>query len=146
MSVGALEPKFWKAFCQAIGREDLIAGTVWPDHSWKLKKEIREIFLTKTKAEWTRIFSEADACTQPVLDLKESLLEDEQVQAREMVVDVPLPLHEDLQVRQLGNPVKLSETPCEYRFAGYPLGYHTKEVIEGLSMDYDQLAENGVFD
>ena len=146
MSVGALEPKFWKAFCQAIGRDDLIAGTVWPDHSKKIKQEIREIFLTKTKAEWTRIFSEADACTQPVLDLKESLLEDEQVQAREMVVDVPLPLHEGLQVRQMGNPVKLSETPCEYRFAGYPLGYHTREVIEGLGMDYDQLAGNGVFD
>ena len=26
MSVGSLEPKFWKDFCMAIGREDLIEG------------------------------------------------------------------------------------------------------------------------
>lgn len=29
MSVGSLEPKFWKQFCIAIGREDLTEGSVW---------------------------------------------------------------------------------------------------------------------
>ena len=80
------------------------------------------------------------------MKLKEALLEDEQVKEREMVVDVKLPLHEDVSVKQLAAAVKLSECPCEYKFAGYPTGYHTKEVIEQLGMDYAELKAKCVFD
>ena len=146
MSVGALEPKFWAAFCRAIGREDLISGTVRPDNTPAVKEEIRGIFRTRTREEWTKIFSETDACVQPVLDLREALLEDEQIRAREMVVEVGLPLHEDVKVKQMGTAVRLSETPCEYRHAGYPLGHHTREIIESLGLDYEALAARGVFD
>ena len=82
---------------------------------------------------------------QPVLDLKEALLEDEQIKAREMVVDVELPLHEGVKVKQLASSVKLSECPCEYRHAGYPIGYHTREVIDSLGLDYGSLEAKGVF-
>ena len=145
MSVGSLEPKFWKEFCRAIGREDLIPGTVWPENVSEIKDQIREIFRTKTKAEWTEIFSHYDACVQPVMDLKEALLEDEQIKAREMVVDVDLPLHEGIKVKQMGTAIKLSECPIEYKFAGYPLGYHTKEIIDQLGLDYEELEKKGVF-
>ena len=36
MSVGSLEPQFWERFCMAIGREDLIEGTVWPENVHEL--------------------------------------------------------------------------------------------------------------
>lgn len=146
LSVGSLEPQFWSRFCTAIGREDLIGGTVYPPNIDEVKAEIRGILKTKTRDEWVEVFSHYDACVQPVLNLKEALLEDEQVKEREMVVDVKLPLHEDVSVKQLATAVKLSECPCEYKFAGYPTGYHTKEVIEQLGMDYAELKANGVFD
>lgn len=146
LSVGSLEPQFWSRFCTAIGREDLIEGTVYPPNIDEVKAEIRGILKTKTKDEWVEVFSHYDACVQPVLNLKEALLEDEQVKEREMVVDVKLPLHEDVSVKQLATAVKLSECPCEYKFAGYPTGYHTKEVIEQLGMDYAELKAKGVFD
>lgn len=145
MSVGSLEPKFWSQFCIAIGREDLIEGTVWPENSEEVKRQIREIFRTRTRDEWTEIFSHYDACVQPVMDLKEALLEDGQIKARKMVVDVPVPLKEGITVRQMGTAVKLSECPCEYRFAGYPLGYHTREIIDKLGLDYASLEQKGVF-
>ena len=145
MSVGSLEPQFWASFCRAIGREDLIEGTVWPENVAEVKAEIRGIFKTKTRDEWVEVFSHYDACVQPVLDLKEALLEDEQIKAREMVVDVALPLHEGVKVKQLASSVKLSECPCEYRHAGYPIGYHTREVIDSLGLDYDSLEAKGVF-
>ena len=94
MSVGSLEPKFWEAFCRGIGREDLIAGTVRPENASEVKEEIRSIFRTKTRAEWTNIFSKLDACVQPVMDLQEALLEDPQIRSRGMVVDVDMPLHD----------------------------------------------------
>lgn len=146
LSVGSLEPQFWSRFCTAIGREDLIEGTVYPPNIDEVKAEIRGILKTKTRDEWVEVFSHYDACVQPVLNLKEALLDDEQVKEREMVVDVKLPLHEDVSVKQLATAVKLSECPCEYKFAGYPTGYHTKEVIEQLGMDYAELKAKGVFD
>lgn len=146
LSVGSLEPQFWSRFCTAIGREDLIEGTVYPPNIDEVKAEIRGILKTKTRDEWVEVFSHYDACVQPVLNLKEALLEDEQVKEREMVVDIKLPLHEDVSVKQLATAVKLSECPCEYKFAGYPTGYHTKEVIEQLGMDYAELKAKGVFD
>ena len=156
MSVGCLEPKFWENFCRKLGREDLIEGTVWPGKGGggdvdgsavaEVKEQIRAIFRTKTRDEWTKIFEGADACVQPVLDLKEALLQDEQIRAREMVVEVGMPLQEGERVKQLATAVKLSETPCEYRHAGYPPGYHTREIIESLGLDYDTLEEKGVFD
>ena len=146
MSVGSLEPKFWENLCRTLGREDLIEGTVRPEDPEEVKEQLRQIFRTKTKAEWTKLFSGVDACVQPVLDLKEALLEDPQIQAREMVVETDLPLHEGIKVKQMGTAIRLSETPCEYHYAGYPLGYHTKQIIEKLGLDYQELARKGAFD
>ena len=154
MSVGSLEPKFWENFCRRLGREDLIEGSVWPGKDGDddgsaaadVKEQIREIVRTKTREEWTELFAGADACVQPVLNLEEALLQDEQIRAREMIVEVGMPLHEDVKVKQMATSVKFSGTPCEYRHAGYPPGYHTREIIESLGLDYDELEEKGVFD
>ena len=145
MSVGSLEPQFWSRFCMAIEREDLIEGTVWPENVDEVKAQIRGIFKTKTREEWVERFAEYDACVQPVLDLKEALLGDEQIKAREMVVEVDLPLHEGVKVKQLATSIKLSECPCTYEQAGYPAGYHTHEMIEKLGLDYAELEAKGVF-
>lgn len=145
MSVGSLEPQFWSRFCMAIGREDLIEGTVWPENVDEVKAEIRGIFKTKTRAEWESVFAEYDACVQPVLNLREALLEDEQIKDRQMVVEVDLPLHEGIKVKQLATSIKLSECPCRYDTAGYPAGYHTREIIDSLGIDYDELEKKGVF-
>lgn len=145
MSVGSLEPQFWARFCMAIGREDLIEGTVWPENVEQVKTEIRGIFKTKTRTEWVEVFAEYDACVQPVLNLQEALLEDEQIKAREMVVEVDMPLHEGVKVKQLATSIKMSECPCKYETAGYPAGYHTKEMIKALGLDYAELEAKGVF-
>ncbi len=143
--MGSLKPKFRKQFCTAIGRGDLIAGSVWPENIAEVKAEIRGIFMTKTRDEWVEVFSHYDACVQPVLDLEEALIKDEQIKAREMVVDVKLPTCENITVKQPATSVKLSECPCEYKFAGYPAGYHTREIIKKPGLDYEELELKGVF-
>ena len=146
MSVGALEPKFFESFCTAINRPDLIKETATPADVQKIKNEIRSIFKEKTKAEWTSIFKDFDACVQPVLNLQEAFDEDEQIKEREMIVEVSNPLKPDSSIRQMANPIKFSDTRCEYKFAGYPLGYHTKEIIEALGYDYEKLKHDKTFD
>ena len=91
------------------------------------------------------IFAQYDACVQPVLNLKEALLEDQHIKERKMVVEVPLPTSGGKKVKQMATAIHLSESPCEYKFAGYPLGYHTREIIESLGKDYDELNKKGVF-
>ena len=139
MSVGALEPKFWEAFCTAIGCPELIAGGAEPEDIPALKARLREVMRTKTQREWTALFAQVDACVEPVLTVGEALREDPQVRAREMVVDVPLPLRPEVTVKQVGFPFKMSESPAEYRHGGYPLGYHTHEVLAALGYDPEQV-------
>ena len=83
---------------------------------------------------------------EPVLSLKEALLEDEHIQERNLVVEVEVPCTGGKKVKQLGSPMKLSECPVTYDLGGYPLGYHTQEVMGELGLDYDALKAAGVFD
>ena len=54
VSCGALEPKFWQAFCAGTGREDLLQHQFSKPGS-EGHAEIAEVFMSKTKAEWARI-------------------------------------------------------------------------------------------
>jgi crotonobetainyl-CoA:carnitine CoA-transferase CaiB-like acyl-CoA transferase len=145
IAVGSLEAQFWQKFCVAIEREDLIEGTIWPEEIDTVKAEIRGIFKTKTKAEWTKRFAGLDACVEPVLTMEEALLNDEHIKARQMVIDVEMPLNPGVKVKQMATAIKMSECPCEYEYAGYPAGYHTAEIIEKLGLKYEELKSKGVF-
>ena len=146
LSVGSLEPKFWAAFCKAIGCPDLIEGTVEPLNIEEVRERVRGIIRGKTRDEWATIFKPLDCCVEPVFSLGEALLEDEHIQERKLVVEVEVPCSGGKRVKQLGSPMKLSESPVTYDKGGYPLGYHTREVIEELGLDYDTLRAEGVFD
>jgi crotonobetainyl-CoA:carnitine CoA-transferase CaiB-like acyl-CoA transferase len=50
-----------------------------------------------------------------------------------------------VKVKQLATSIKMSECPCKYETAGYPAGYHTKEMIKALGLDYAELEAKGVF-
>ena len=71
----------------------------------------------------------------------EEMREDEQVNQRGMVPQVTLPLCENKTVQQLGCPINLSACPPEYRHAGYPDGYHTKEILAELGYSEAEIAE-----
>jgi len=144
-SVGSLEPKFWEIFCNTIGCPELIPGTSEPENLEEAKAKVAAAMKSKTKAEWRAIFDPLDCCVEPVLNLREALNEDEHIQARGMVVEVEVPGSGGQKVRQLGSQFKLSASPVTYEMGGYPLGYHTKEVMEELGLDYEALLEEGVF-
>ena len=57
---------------------------------------------------------------------------DPQVQARNMVVEMPHPTAAGGKVKVLANPVRLSATPPDYRISPPLLGEHTEHVLGGL--------------
>jgi crotonobetainyl-CoA:carnitine CoA-transferase CaiB-like acyl-CoA transferase len=145
VSFGGLEPQFFTNFCNTVNRPDLITGGVMPRQIETVKKEIREIFLTKTRDEWVDIFNRTDACFEPVLSLAE-VFSDALTLERGMVVDVPLPGGGN--VRQIGNPVKLSDTPAQYRQAGVSGAVHNREVLSALGytdQEIDEFEKTGLF-
>ena len=139
ISTGLIEPHFWERFCRAIGREDLI-----PFHHAKGEKlhevygAIRETILTKTRDEWFQIMKEADTCVSPVLELDE-VIKDPQLQHRQMFPEFEHPTQG--KVRQLGMPVKLSDTPARFRNFSPTLGQHTNEILKGLGYTEHQIEE-----
>jgi crotonobetainyl-CoA:carnitine CoA-transferase CaiB-like acyl-CoA transferase len=127
VALGALEPKFWHAFCRGIGREDLVEAQFDPPGS-PAHREVEGIFLGRTRAEWEAFADEHECCLEPVLDLGEALAS-EHVRAREMVVELDQP-GAARPVRQLGVPVKLSRTPGRHDLRPGPaLGEHTAEIL-----------------
>jgi crotonobetainyl-CoA:carnitine CoA-transferase CaiB-like acyl-CoA transferase len=125
ITCGALEPKFWAAFCNGVGRPDLIEVQFQAPQSagWK---QVAEVFRSRSREEWRRFNDEHDCCIEPVLDLDEAL-DSELVRAREMVVEMDQPGFGP--VRQLGAPVKLSRTPADPTRAAPAFGEHTAEVL-----------------
>ena len=138
LSFGGLEPQFFAAFCETIGRPDLIPGSVTPPDLTRVKEEIRAILKTKTRDEWLALFATVDACVEPVLSLGEALA-DPHVEARGLVVEVPLPGGGT--VRQLGHPIRYSATPPEYRSAGCTAGTHTRQVLRELGYTEEEIGE-----
>jgi len=141
LSVGCLEPKFWKTFCICIDRPQYIEGTVWPENIKSVKDDIITVIKSKNMDEWLEVFNGKDVCVEPVLSLDEALIKDEHMKAREMVVDVQLPLTNGKTVKQLGTAIKLSACPIEYKHGGYPLGYHTNSVLKSLGFTTDEIVK-----
>jgi alpha-methylacyl-CoA racemase len=139
VTCGALEPKFWTAFCRGVGREDLIEHQFAKPGS-DAHREVAEIFKTKTREEWRTFNDEHDAMIEPILDLDEAL-ESELVREREMVISYEQP--EFGEIRQLGFPIKLSRTPASVERPAPALGEHTAEVLmeSGYSAEEIQALE-----
>jgi len=137
VTLGALEPKFWQAWCRGVGREDLVEKQFERPGS-EAHAEVQRVFLARTRDEWQAFASEHDCCLEPVLGLDEAL-DSELVRAREMVVGVDQPGAES-DVRLLGVPVKLSRTPGAPAGPGPALGEHTEEVLSAAGYSAEEIA------
>ncbi len=62
MALGALEPKFWLAFCAAAGREDLATAGYDP----QARAQVEALFASRTFAEWVELSRGTDCCLEPV--------------------------------------------------------------------------------
>ncbi|WP_277964748.1 CaiB/BaiF CoA transferase family protein [Pseudomonas sp. RIT-To-2] len=95
-------------------------------HRAELIPLIRQATVFKTTAQWVSALERAGVPCGPINDLSQ-VFADPQVQARGLAVAMPHGLAGV--VPQVASPIRLSETPVEYRCAPPLLGEHTGEVL-----------------
>lgn len=90
MTLAALEPQFWAAFCQAVGREDLLGQQFAPAVEGEpAYQELCALFKSRSRQEWLETLAAVDACCEPVYGVGEAL-DSPPVQALEMATDAGL--------------------------------------------------------
>jgi crotonobetainyl-CoA:carnitine CoA-transferase CaiB-like acyl-CoA transferase len=129
VTLAALEPQFWTAFCRAVGREHLVPGHLSPALAGDpVYKELCALFRSRTRREWAEALAEVDACCEPVYALDEAL-SSAPVQALAMLTPEGL--------RPPVNPS--DQRPVEPKRAPY-LGEHTEALLKGLGYGPEQIA------
>jgi CoA:oxalate CoA-transferase len=140
---GGYTDKFWRISCELFGDPELADDPAvdtmakrFDDEVYRSRVEpvVRRWFEHRTKDELEWMASEVVPLSA-VKDIAE-VVNDPQIAAREMVVDVDYPDHGRL--RMVGSPLKLSATPTNPAGLAPSFSEHTAEVLRlvcGLSED-----------
>jgi crotonobetainyl-CoA:carnitine CoA-transferase CaiB-like acyl-CoA transferase len=139
----ASEQAFWKNFCEAVGRPELFErwpGSKYADHArgnTELRRELRDIFLTRTSLEWIDFGTEANFPVAPV-NTPKTIAEDPQFRDRFHWIPA-----ERLGAEQLPTPLKFVGEELPVPTHAPEVGQHTDEVLrEILGWDDARLAES----
>lgn len=68
VALGALEAKFWRGFCAAVGRSDLLDRQLDPEVRW----ELEALFRSRTLVDWSEVAARHDICLEPVRTMGEA--------------------------------------------------------------------------
>jgi crotonobetainyl-CoA:carnitine CoA-transferase CaiB-like acyl-CoA transferase len=134
LTVAALEPRFWRAFCEGLGTPDLVERQFEPDGQAELAARVQEALLARDRDAWVEAFRGREACVAPVNDLGEALA-DRQVRHRGMVAEVDgVPVGP-------GSPVRLDGRSFADLRPAPLLGEHTEEILAEAGLAADEIRE-----
>ncbi|MGB6241896.1 MAG: CaiB/BaiF CoA-transferase family protein [Castellaniella sp.] len=138
-------------FCQEAGRPDLAADSRFAtnrarvEHRDTLIPMLRHLTTARTTAAWIEALESRAVPCGPI-NTMEQVFDDVQVRARGLKIDMPHP--EVGSVPLVASPIRLSDTPVDYRLPPPGLGEHTADVLVdvlGLSPeDVQSLQARGV--
>lgn len=137
LSVGAIEPHFWRNLCEAIGHDTLIPDQFGPPGKQKeMIGKLRKTFKQKRLDEWTEFLAGKDVPCEPVLSF-DAALSDPQVLFRKMITEMDHP--KEGKIKQVGIPIKLSATPGRIATPAPSLGEHTYEILMEAGMTQEEI-------
>ncbi|WP_313033129.1 CaiB/BaiF CoA-transferase family protein [Acinetobacter sp.] len=143
--------KQFRDLCIAIGLSELLEEAKFQRNQDRVKHRdeliplLSEYFLSKNAQDWVDAIH-AMKVPVGVINSVEDALAEPQIQHREMVVNIPHQLNDNFKV--IASPIKLSDTPVQYRHAPPQLGEHTQHILSRFkSQDELQLLKaQGIID
>jgi crotonobetainyl-CoA:carnitine CoA-transferase CaiB-like acyl-CoA transferase len=131
ITIAAIEPHFWSAFCKTVGRDDLNPR----QQEFEAVPEVAGVFKTRTQDEWIALFEGLDACIEPVRDFS-SVFEDPHVRHRGLIAEMELPgIGRIPQIGSVFVFAQNSATPPPRQ------GQHTAQVLSQMGLSSAELAE-----
>ena len=138
-----MEPWLWENLCREIGRPDLAPfhfkeehaydNRISSDQKWgEITGQLKQLFLSKTRDEWFDLLDKKNVPIAKVYSLDE-VFTDPQVIHRRMVIESEHPT--EGKIRQVGLPMKFSDTPGQIRSWPPTLGEQTEKILNGLGYD-----------
>ncbi|TYB83806.1 MAG: CoA transferase [Kosmotoga sp.] len=131
----------WKKFCNIIGKSELINDERFHSNPLRVKNiDVLTNIITRTlkqksSEEWLEIF-EVNNIPSGKINNVEEMMNDPQVIAREMLVDV---IQKSGPVKMPGVPIKFSRTPAEISGPAPELGEHNEEIFSKF-LDLDNVS------
>jgi crotonobetainyl-CoA:carnitine CoA-transferase CaiB-like acyl-CoA transferase len=142
----------FQSWCECAGAGELASNPDFATNPLRIMNrealyDAMPAYMTsKTTSEWLDVLAAAKVPCSPVNNI-EQVFQNEQVQAREMRIEMDHPKAGSGKVPLIGNPLKMSATPPQYRKAPPVLGQHTDEVLAELlelnEAEIDALKEAG---
>jgi alpha-methylacyl-CoA racemase len=138
MTVAAIEPRFWANLCELLGLPQ------WASHQTddavqdQIREELRAVFLTRTRDQWTTLLSASDTCVAPVLTVPE-VVDDDQFVARGDYATAHHAVHGDFrQVGAVFAGMHRPSVPYEARDATVT---NTDGLLHAAGMSDDEIAK-----
>ena len=150
ITVGGANQRNWERLCRAIGRAELITDPRFEVNAGRmanrpaLEATLSETLKTQPMAHWLSVLEAVGVPCGPINDIAQ-VYADPQVIARDMVVEVEHPTAGT--IRNVGIPVKFSETPGNIRRPPPRFGEHTEEVLAEFGYttgEIDTLRDRGI--
>ena len=135
--------KFWRNFVTAAGKPEMIEDPRFrtgrdQQRNWHIVQEMLEpVFRTKTRREWFDTLVAAEVPVAPIYRLDEAL-KDPQVEHLGMLKTAIHP--ERGEVKLMGFPVTLNDTPMGPVKAPDTLGEHTDAILAEIGCSAEEIA------
>ena len=142
--LGCANQGLWERMCHAIGRVEFLEDPRFTTNTDRVKHRsecvelLSEIFRAESTEHWVKLISDAGIPCGPINRVSQ-VIDDPQVKARDMVVDIPHPQVPDLRVPN--SPLKLSATPPTVRRHPPLLGEHNEEILTEAGYTPGQISE-----
>ncbi len=142
VNIGAANQANWERLCTAIGRDELATDPRFVEprdrmnNLDELVSTLEVTFAQQSSDHWLEILEAANVPAGPINDIAQ-VYSDPQVRAREMMVETDHPVAG--RVKNIGIPIKLSETPGQFRRPAPTLGQHTDKVLRDLGCSDEEI-------
>jgi formyl-CoA transferase len=135
--------KQFEILCAEIGKPEWAKDPRFATNSARVENRetlipmLKPIFETKTVSEWLSMLEDKFPCG--AINNFEQVFSMPYMTEREMLVKMEHPTIDDLTL--VASPLKMSETPVEYKLPPPLKGEHTSEILKQLNLSDEQIAE-----